>query len=981
MGLLNNLFSLLFFMIPEDPWPVFADWFAAYLNDIAIKAMKALATAFWFLEKIAAGITRFFLEESMWDLVINIIFDQLRATLPQILSDVIAPTGTGPAAGLLYLALFLAGLLMVIPGIDHKRLIDPGRVLLWAVIIGVLFISNTTGYDIIGAIEKLRGDTTQIIIGANNRNLDDLVSDPMIASDSDLKNYSFVLSDPFENKYFQEPADFDNREAEIINSVLLYWKMDIKVETEASQRDRREKAQIGLAVAGLTIIGAIVLIMIAFILATLTASALILIMFFLISLPIGFFEFGSAILSGIARQYTYIWAITLLSAILPRILIAANSLAYKNGAANLTEIMGTIPILIIVAIATSYISAMAGKAMLDTFSVISTSISTAMAPLNYAGQMPQGGMLGGGPLQAGANLAGTAALAAVTGPAALASAGGAVLGTAALAGATGGSRAALMAGAGAIAGQVSQKGGQVAGGVAMGMMGEKANVFASAARGRGAAAVAQIAGNRYRRQKSQEEKEEQERQNLELKEEQARKAKSRKFSSQARAPQDDIPDQYKADLVNAGSYLTHDPTHINRAESAFKQKKYTTARHHLTKAFGSQEIANLAYTQYEKHGNLGVRKVRHIAQAARVTAQGMATRGQVLFGPKGNLNEGFSRRTLGLLDQSDSFDPDSQEDLALAAQISGATVRQPSDIWSDPFAAATLASHTCQSPENPHPYSQDPSATFALHDMAKGLGWGEQELEATFEATKEAQALGQLGEQPEVGQVVQRMNQHGELVGNSNRDKREVARLTLLVLGHAKKPVPVPPKTPHWDQAPPNYSDQAPPPNYSDQAPPPDYFDQVPPPNYSDQAPPPNYSDQVPPPNYSDQAPPPNYSDQVPPPNYSDQVPPPNYSDQVPPPNYSDQVPPPNYSDQAPEVQAPQAASQAQTPQTPLQVQVPQAPQAQVPFVPDQTALPLESDQEPPRVPDQTVSPRTPDHTALPLESDQESLRVPDQTV
>ena len=278
MGLINSLFSILFFMAPEDPWPVFTDWFAAYLNDIAIKAMKALATVFWFLEKIAAGITSYFLEESMWDVIINVVFEQLKATLPQILHDVIAPTGSGPAAGLLYLALFLGGLLMVIPGIDHKRLVDPSRVLLWAFVIGVLFISNTTGYDIIGAIEKLRGDTTQIIIGANNRNLNNLVSDPMIASPADLENYSFVLSDPFSDEYFPLPTDHDTRTALIIDSALLYWEMDVDVETEASQQERREKGQIGLAVSGLTIIGAIVLIMIAFILATLTASALILIM-------------------------------------------------------------------------------------------------------------------------------------------------------------------------------------------------------------------------------------------------------------------------------------------------------------------------------------------------------------------------------------------------------------------------------------------------------------------------------------------------------------------------------------------------------------------------------------------------------------------------------------------------------------------------------------------------------------------------------
>ncbi|MGB0389562.1 MAG: hypothetical protein ACPGWR_32480, partial [Ardenticatenaceae bacterium] len=232
---------------------------------------------------------------------------------------------------------------MIIPGIDHKKLIDPSRVIIWAIIITIFFIANTIGYDLIGTIEQLRSNITQTIIGTEDRELDDLVSTPMMAEDDDLINYSFVLSSDFEEEYFPsfDSDDYDERDAEIIKGGFLPWTMKVEVEKESSQRERREKAQTGLAIAGLTIIGAAVLIMIGFILATLTASAIVLIIFFLTSLPIGFFEFGNAIISGIVKQYTYIWAITFLAAILPRILIAANTLVAAES--ELSAIMNKVP--------------------------------------------------------------------------------------------------------------------------------------------------------------------------------------------------------------------------------------------------------------------------------------------------------------------------------------------------------------------------------------------------------------------------------------------------------------------------------------------------------------------------------------------------------------------------------------------------------------------------------------------------------------
>ena len=90
----------------------------------------------------------------------------------------------------------------------------------------------------------------------------------------------------------------------------------------------------------------------------------------------------------------------------------------------------------------------AGQAMLATFTVMSTSISTALAPRGLAGSMPAGGSLDGGPLQAGAIITAPVVLIAVTG----------------------GASAALMAGSGTLIGQVSESRGQAAGAVATDIM-------------------------------------------------------------------------------------------------------------------------------------------------------------------------------------------------------------------------------------------------------------------------------------------------------------------------------------------------------------------------------------------------------------------------------------------------------------------------------------------------------------------------------
>ena len=353
----------------DDGFDAFADWITAYFNDLIIEAMKAVATSFWFLEKIAAGINRFLTEQDMWERVLDSTLNTLEGTMPTILQGLIFSNSAG---GLIYLALFMAGLLMIIPNMSHIRLVEPTRVITWAIVVVVLFISAsaTSGYDLIGVVERMRAGAVQIVIDSadDSDGLDNLVAQPMMADSSDLENYGFVLATNFENEYFPEATDFEDRNVTLIDATPFFvWQMTFKVESESGQQQRRQKAETGLAISALTIVAAVVLFMFGLIFATLTASALVLIIFFLVALPLGFFEFGASILNGIIKQYAYLWAITLLAVILPGILVAAGTLAYPaSGAATPQDIMAFIPILIIVTIATSYVSAMAAKAMTDT---------------------------------------------------------------------------------------------------------------------------------------------------------------------------------------------------------------------------------------------------------------------------------------------------------------------------------------------------------------------------------------------------------------------------------------------------------------------------------------------------------------------------------------------------------------------------------------------------------------------------------------
>ena len=141
------------------------DLITAWLNNLDIQVVRSLATLFWYLEKIGAAITDFLTQENLWDTLLGALLDALQNVFPNILNQLLFGSGGGPG-GVLYLALMLAGLFLILPHIGGTRLVDAGRVIVWAVVIIALFVGSVAGYDLVGVMEGLRQESTQIVIDA-----------------------------------------------------------------------------------------------------------------------------------------------------------------------------------------------------------------------------------------------------------------------------------------------------------------------------------------------------------------------------------------------------------------------------------------------------------------------------------------------------------------------------------------------------------------------------------------------------------------------------------------------------------------------------------------------------------------------------------------------------------------------------------------------------------------------------------------------
>ena len=146
----------------EDRCLTLFDGAGAFISEwgvtLAISVISIITMVVWFLDRAALALFEL-VTGGAWllDLKTNFI-DGIASFLPDVLRD----TAFGPA-GLMYLALILAGILMTIPIMAQgmNKLAKPGRVMTWGVLLSVLFVSGTVGYDLLDKIETMRQEMMQ----------------------------------------------------------------------------------------------------------------------------------------------------------------------------------------------------------------------------------------------------------------------------------------------------------------------------------------------------------------------------------------------------------------------------------------------------------------------------------------------------------------------------------------------------------------------------------------------------------------------------------------------------------------------------------------------------------------------------------------------------------------------------------------------------------------------------------------------------
>ena len=286
----------------------------------------------------------------------------------------------------------------------------------------------------------------------------------MRASLSEVQAINFELPAELRVTYFPDPMS-EETERILFFEGLFKFVAEWRFETDGSLAQRRALALTGAAVALLTLMPAYVLFLFGFIFALLSAAAITLILFFVASLPLGFFEFGGVVLMGILRQYVYVFALSLLISILAGLLIAVGIETFlPSGALDLKSMLVYLATLFIVAIGLQAIVRMAWAAMTGSFGLFGQSI-TSLSQMAAVGAVSTEG---GGMLSSAAKVATGVALGA----------------------ATGGASVALLAGAGSLFSSTRAGAGLASLAVAAGSESKGAKVFAETARARGVSGVA-----------------------------------------------------------------------------------------------------------------------------------------------------------------------------------------------------------------------------------------------------------------------------------------------------------------------------------------------------------------------------------------------------------------------------------------------------------------------------------------------------------
>lgn len=354
------------------------EWLESLLGNLLIQIIRGICMGVWYVEKAIGWLADQVISSQAWESIINTMTSNLSLIMPDTIEQIVF----GAGGGLFYLAIGLLGLALSIPILfknSQKLVAEVPRVLGWTAFMLVLFVSSTAGYDAISLIETARLDAIQHLSnGWNQTRVSYLLASPMSASPDDLTIDSFQLPPAFEALYFPDPTAFETRTITFYDAPLIgTLESTITIETPESRETRAQQASLAILLTTLNIIPTGVVAMLGFIFLALTATAFVLILFTVISLPLGLFEVGMAVLSQVASRYLLVWFLSLFAAIFPGVLLGISELTLTPPI-TLQGLFLYTAILLVAAYAVYHVSRWVGNVALDSFAVIGQAINTAL---------------------------------------------------------------------------------------------------------------------------------------------------------------------------------------------------------------------------------------------------------------------------------------------------------------------------------------------------------------------------------------------------------------------------------------------------------------------------------------------------------------------------------------------------------------------------------------------------------------------------
>ena len=710
-----------------------------------LSLMETGAQWYWLLARVLEKVAAALMSDEAW----RVIRDTLMTSLVEVMGGEggVLYQMVGGTNGLFGIALLLAGLILCMPVMAEARLVKIERVMIWGAFLLGLFVFSASGFDLIESIESLRISLMETAAGTGEQDaLSGLIAKPMLATTEEAQSFFeeelLVLPAEFRTQYFpgiepcEDPSDEiecgDYRRIRVLAASAFMDALEFIFATQVIQTDvleeRQEQAGQGLIRVCFSVYITYVLLLFAVNFALLAAVSLLLVIFFVVALPLGFFEFGGEILTSLIRQYTGVVAWSLFVSVFLRLVLATFDSVLGQDF-TLTGILASLAVVTVVLLVLQMSLRQVWSLMDGTLGLVQQSVRSV------------GGMAvssDNGPISEALHSASGAMSTAVT---AVAAAGAGAV--------TGGVGAALVAGAGGML-QGTRTGSTAATlATAVSPESEKTQLFASMVHGMPAMGV--VAQSRARREQAE---------------------GGMQYGSQPLNP--------TWGAVEQDEYLTTDLGALANAETAyFQQRQPVQARRELERAFGSSRTAEQALGAYQARGLAGARQVRQTVEITQETAAEWQGQERPVFDESG---AGLAPEFHGVLRQRlrGLYGQDAQQ-AVLVGSLSAAALRRPGSVWEDPQAAEKLA-HDTLDPEGLEVQVDDLAAQHRLRSLALRQGWGEAELAALFaplptlepgESSMEEALFLQAQEQPIFAHT-----------GESTL--REAARLTVLVGAQAQ---------------------------------------------------------------------------------------------------------------------------------------------------------------------------------------------------